>query len=359
MADRQLRLVDLIDDMCDGKDVFFRSVRLVRDIMIYDVKTLTLDDTVETCLKFMKDNEVRHVPVVDTATDEGEKPYFVGVVSERDLSRQISPYVGKIGEEETDSKALRQTLGQIVTRNPKSASPETPIPEMIVIMVDNHIDMVPVLADGNLVGIVTASDIIKFFVRLDAIRQVYVESRSAGKNRRLVDLLSGGSDEVAAVLSSVLRTVEDIMTEQVVWLEEQDNLAKAMEVMQSGKFRHVPIVNREKRLVGVISDRDILRHLPMRSRQRRIQPDVFRSQLFDVDAKDASLELPLKHIMRLDVAHVLLDCSFSKAVTMLHEMKISCLPVVDEEKQLRGIVTVTDVMRGLLAAYALTAKSRG
>ncbi len=42
---------------------------------------------------------------------------------------------------------------------------------------------------------------------------------------------------------------------------------------------------------------------------------------------------------------------------MLYEMKISCLPVTDEDKKLVGIVTVTDVMRGLLAAYRLFEKS--
>lgn len=106
MANVQFRLIDLIDDMCDGKDVFFRSVRVAKDVMTNDVKTLTLDDTVEVCLKFMKDKEVRHVPVMDIPTEEEGKPYFVGVVSERDMFRQVSPYVGKVGEEDTDSKAL-------------------------------------------------------------------------------------------------------------------------------------------------------------------------------------------------------------------------------------------------------------
>ena len=62
MANEQFRLIDLIDDMCEGKDVFFRLVRLVKDIMNHDIKTLTLDDTIEGCLKFMKDYKVRHVP---------------------------------------------------------------------------------------------------------------------------------------------------------------------------------------------------------------------------------------------------------------------------------------------------------
>jgi acetoin utilization protein AcuB len=357
MMTEQCRLIDLVDDMCNGRDVFFRSIRLVRDIMTANVKTLTLDDTVERCLEFMEDHQVRHVPIMDIPTEEGEKPYFVGVISQRDLFRQVSPYVGKVGEADTDSKALRQQLGRIVTRNPLSVSPETPMPEMISLMVDNRIDVVPVLADGDLVGIVTSSDIIKFFVRLDAIRQLYATSGTLGKNRRLIDLLAGGMDEAATALSSVLRKAEDIMTEDVVCLEEQDKLCKAMKAMQKGKFRHVPIVDKERRLVGIVSDRDILRHLPMCGKPHEIQQGVFRSRLFHVDPEDPSLELLLRRIMTRDAAHVLPTCSFYKAVKILDEMKISCLPVVDEDKKLLGIVTVTDVMRGLLAAYALTAKT--
>ncbi|MCH7557121.1 MAG: CBS domain-containing protein [Planctomycetes bacterium] len=373
MANEQFRLIDLIDDMCEGKDVFFRSVRLVEDIMSHDIKTLTLDDTVEVCLKFMKDYKVRHVPIMEIPTEKDGKPYFVGIVSQRDLFRQISPYVGKIGEKETDLKAMRQTLGQVVTRNPKSASPQTPIPDMITFMVEDRIDMVPVLDDGDMVGIVTSADIVKLFVRLGAIRQLHVKAGKAGeapqggnsKNKQLLDLLSGGSNEVVDVLSSVLRTVEDVMTDQVVSLEEQDNLAKAMDVMQEGKFRHVPIVDKQGRLTGIVSDRDILRYLPMRSRQSQVQTarsagtsaEIFRSKLFDVAPEDASLGLSVKSIMSQEIVHVLPTCSFYDAVKMLHEMKISCLPVVDDEKKLRGIVTATDVMRGLLAAYKLTEKS--
>ena len=249
-------------------------------------------------------------------------------------------------------------LGQIVTRNPKSVSPETPIADMIAIMVDNRVDMVPVLTNGDLMGIVTAADIIKLFVRLDAIRQLCAKVEKTEQRRRLVDVLSGGSAKVSAVLSSVLRTVEDIMTGQVVCLASEDNLAKATEVMQKGKFRHVSIVDKQRRLVGIISDRDILRHLPYSSKQRTSQAEVFRAHLFEVDLKDPSLELPLTRIMRRDVAHVLPSCSFYNAVKMLHEMKINCLPVVDDEKKLCGIVTVTDVMRALLAAYALAEKPR-
>jgi len=91
----QFRLIDVIDDLSAGKEVFFQLVRVAKDIMNKNITTLTLDNEVEACLKFMRDNKVRHVPVMDPPTEEGGKPHFVGVISARDLSRLISPYLGK------------------------------------------------------------------------------------------------------------------------------------------------------------------------------------------------------------------------------------------------------------------------
>jgi len=358
MPDEQFRLIDLLDDLSAGRDVFFKSVCLVKDVMTKDVKTLTLDDTIEMCIKFMKEHRVRHIPVVDSPTGEYAEQYFVGIVSQRDVFRQISPYLGKIGEEDSDSKALKQPLVQLVTRNPKSVSPETAIQEMITLMVDNHINMVPVLIDRNLVGIVTSTDILKLFIRLDTIRQLCSKAEKKTEQRmRFVDLLSGNSDKVMPAFSTVLRTVEDIMTEQVVCLEEQESLAKVMEVMQQGKFRHVPIVDKQKKLLGIISDRDVLRYLPFHSRPFEPRTEVFRARLFNVAPNELVIQQALHHIMRRDVTHVLPSCDFYTAVKMLYEMNISCLPVTDEDKKLVGIVTVRDVMRGLLAAYGLFEKS--
>jgi len=358
MTDRQFRLIDLIDNMCNGKDVFFQSVRYVKDMMTNDVKTLTLNDTIETCLKIMKENKIRHIPVVLISTKRRKKKqYFVGIVSQRDVFRQISPYLGQLSEKDSDLTALEQPLEQIVTRNPKFVSPETKIQDMITIMVKNRIDSVPVLLGGELVGIATATDTLKFFARLDAIGQLCQEKRNPEPGTRFVDLLSGDSGDAMLALSLVLRTVKDIMTEKVICLKEQDNLAKVMELMQQGKFRHVPIVDKQKKLVGIISDRDVLRHLPFREKQRELQTDVFRARLFDVDPGESAIQQPIDQIMQREIIHVRPGCSFYDAVKMLHEMSISCLPVTDDEKKLLGIVTVTDVMRGLLVAYGLFEKA--
>ncbi len=360
MSSDRFRLIDLIDDMCAGKDVFFQFVRVVKDIMPNNVKTLTLDDTVGTALQFMKQSDIRHVCVVDIPIGEEKKPYFVGVVSERDIFRQISPDAGNDAAKLTNPKVQRQLLGQIVTRKPKTVSPQTSIVNMLSTMLDNHVDMVPVLDGEDLVSVVTTSDIMRLIVRFDAICRLSErpdETDIEINNSRSANQLLRDADDVTSLFTTVFQTVKNIMTEQVVCLGSDDNLAAAMDAMKNGKFRHVPIVDTEGVPVGILSDRDVLRYLPFVGGQRLPGTDVFRSSLFHVDTRDPSLSLPIKSIMTRNVTYVRQNCIFYSAVKMLHELKISCLPVVDEDKKLRGIVTVTDIMRALLNVYELFEKT--
>lgn len=355
--DKQFRLIDLLDDLFAGRDVFFKSVCLVRDMMTEDIKALTLGDNIEMCIKFMKEHHVRHIPVVDNPTGVDGPRTFVGIVSQRDVFRQISPYVGKVGEADSDSEALKQPLVRLVTRNPRTVSPETSMQEMISVMVDNRINMIPVVVGENIVGIVTSTDVLKLFIRLDIIRQLCSRTEKVEERKRFVDLLSGDSDQVMPAFSTVLRTVTDVMTYDVVYLKEQDSVARVMEAMQEGRFRHVPIVDTQDKLSGIISDRDVLRSLPFHSKPFEGETDEFRRRLFDVEPGEPATQQSLNQIMTRDVTSVLSSCDFYSAVKMLYDLNISCLPVTDSDKKIIGIVTVTDVMRGLLAAYGFFEKA--
>jgi CBS domain-containing protein len=369
ISNKRFRLIDLLDDMCAGKDVFFQFVRTVKDIMPNNAKTLTLDDTVGKALVLMKQSDIRHVCVVDIPIGAEKKPYFVGVISERDIFRQIPPNTEKIGGSNINLKVQRQLLGQVVTRKPKTVSPETSIARMLSIMLDNHVDMVPVLDGDNLVSVVTTSDVMNLIIRFDTIFRLSGKLKETGpalyqsgtgpalNENRSSNQPSAGTDNVRSLLTTVLQTVKEMMCQQVVCLSADANLAAAMDAMQKGKFRHLPIVDKRGALVGLISDRDVLRYLPFMGGQRLPGTGEFRSSLFHVDTRDPSLSLPVKSIMTRNVTLVRPDCIFYDAVKMLHELKISCLPVVDKEKKLLGIITVTDVMRTLLNAYEATEKS--
>jgi acetoin utilization protein AcuB len=355
----QVRVIDMVDDMLSGKDIFFRSVRFVKDAMTEDVRTLSLDDTIEKCFEFMEKNQVRHVPVVDSPTGQEKNPYLIGVVSDRDILRQISPYWGKTGQADSDAKVIKQPLTQIITRKPITVSPDTPMADAIGLMIDNHINMLPVLSGQNLVGIITSADILMLFirsVRLDKLSQSHLDDEKNKQRKNLINMLCKNSDELTFHVSSVLQIVEDVMTEQVVCLGEQESIAKALEIIQAGNCRHLPIVGETKKLTGLISDRDILRHLQYNRKQFQSQADDSCTDLLHVASNDPVLKQTVNHIMSHKISNVQPNHDFYAAVQMLYEMKISCLPVVDDEKTVVGIFTVTDVMRGLLAVYTLYEK---
>ena len=128
-------------------------------------------------------------------------------------------------------------------------------------------------------------------------------------------------------------SVADLMTSDVVTLTEDETLAHAQRCMARGRIRHLPVV-REGQLVGLITHRDLL------AASFSIFAEVETSEqrrVFDT--------VRVVEAMHRDVVTVSADLSVSKAARILLENKYGCLPVVDEEQQLQGIVTEADFLR--------------
>jgi CBS domain-containing protein len=350
MDSGQLKLIDVIEQLCIRKDVSFEPMRLARDIMNTDFRTLTLDHNVNRCLQLMEGLKIRHVPVVDLPYEGEDKPCFIGVVSKRDILRiKAADDKEAAQKKKKPRKALRQLLVQIVTRKPKSARPDTPIQDVITTLTANHIDMVPVLDNDDLVGIITTTDIMKLFLMFDKlINQLCPELKTTEPPAHFD---SECSEKTRLLHSWLFRQAREIMTEQVISLTPEDNLAVAIEILQHGKFRHIPILDEQQKLVGLLSDRDILSNLPYAEKKPPTAPKIFREHLFATNSTD--FLLPLENIMVRKVLRISPRSTISEAADILHSKKISCLLVVDENEKLCGIITVTDMMQTLLTAYEL------
>lgn len=340
---------DMLEDICASKNVYFHSAHLAEDVMTKDVKMVTLDNTVKDCIDFMKLHRVRHAPVIDRPNKEGEKPYFVGVISERDLLRQSWPTTLQLYGGNLDNKFLQQRMVHVVTRKPKFVSPQAPIPNVILTMLNNKIDMVPVISDTNVVGIITTMDIIKCLLEIhNKIRRMCPEIQ---EGKEPIDTNSTILHQYPFLHNWFSLKVQEIMTKQVVRFGPHQTLAKAIEVLRKKHFRHLLIVDKQGVLKGIVSDRDVLKNLPPSNKHSSTKTKPFDSDMLDVDPGNMLLELPLAQIMTCEVTPVSPGCNLSEAAETLCNMRVSCLPVVDEYKKLCGIVTVTDLMRALLQIY--------
>ncbi len=349
MNDEQITLIDVIEEMGIEKKLGLRPMRVAKDITNSEVKTLTLDHTTRRCLELMNSLNIRHVPVVDLPYEGEEKSCFIGIVSQRDVLRLNARETESTSKQQVDVKALRQLLIQIVARKPKAVSLESSIPEVISVMINNHIDMVPVLDEGDLAGIITTTDIIKLFLVIDkAVQHLCPESQ---QDTSIIDTVSEGSLESTVLFPWSFRTIQEVMTKEVICLEPQDDVAKAIKVLQTEKFRHVPIVGLDGKLAGLVSDRDILRNLPFAGKRPPCPPKIFREHLFAIDPWGNRHLQPLESIMVRHILHISPETRICDAAEILYKEKISCLPVVDERGKVQGIITVTDLMRALLLAY--------
>lgn len=127
----------------------------VRDSMAREIVTLSPDETAATALTLCRERRIRHLPVLE----EGR---LVGIVSDRDL-RSSTPALGDAAR----AAALREVLVKdVMSLEVVSVHPDDPIEQAANTMRERRIGCLPVLDGDELVGIVTASDVMDALVYL-------------------------------------------------------------------------------------------------------------------------------------------------------------------------------------------------
>lgn len=131
----------------------------VEQVMTREVVKVSMDDTVAYVRDIFEQHRFHHIVVE-------ENGQVVGVISDRDLLRNLSPFAGKMNERPQDLFLEKRRVHQIMTRNLVSVSPQTPLIEAALKMLDDRVSCLPVV-DGRLrcVGIVTTRDLLVWSLR--------------------------------------------------------------------------------------------------------------------------------------------------------------------------------------------------
>jgi WS/DGAT/MGAT family acyltransferase len=135
--------------------------------------------------------------------------------------------------------------------------------------------------------------------------------------------------------------VGDLMTAHVVTLTETQSLGVGWELMRAGRIRHLPVVDRGGRLVGLVTHRDLLAAAP--------------SALLYPHEQERVRQLALVRAADVMETHLAVAAASDPAVHAAERMirhKIGCLPVVGPDGRLAGIVTEEDFLRWAMAHMA-------
>jgi CBS domain-containing protein len=194
-----------------------------------------------------------------------------------------------------------------MTQDVMTISPEADINLGTQQMLDSHFGCLPVLAQDQLVGIITEIDLLRGYL-------------------------------VAAALAGARLAVKDAMQDLMIIVTPEDLVSTAYQRMQGGLVRHLPVLDDADKLVGVITDRDI-----------RQAGDFVEPYLPGQELTGRFARMTVHEIMTTQVHTVRSDTAVTEAAELFLTHKFGCLPVVRNDGTLEGILTVTDVLRLCLA----------
>ncbi len=127
--------------------------------------------------------------------------------------------------------------------------------------------------------------------------------------------------------------VRDLMTPDVVTLDRNEKLVVADDVMRLGRIRHLPIVDSDGSLAGIVSQRDLF------------HSGLMKALGYGTHAQQNVLDLlAVKEAMKTDVVTTTPDTPLVEAAKLMFERKIGCLIVMDG-KRIAGILTEGDFVK--------------
>ncbi len=274
----------------------------IRDIMVEDVAYVTVPGTREEIMEVCKERYISGVPVVK----EGK---VVGVVTRQDLLRNPD----------------EEQIALLMSRDPITISPEATIAEAARIILSHRIRRLPVVEE-KLIGIITVADIVK-------------------------KIAEGGYKG----------HIDNYIGDKTIAIWDEMPLSVAGRIMELGRVKAVPVLNLELKLVGLITDRDLIN-------AAAIEDETEHSDFsLGSDEDDwtwegmrdtmklyygvSKMKLPdklVREVMVKDVVTATRNCEVSECAKKMSENKFDQLPVISTRGKLTGILLDRDLLKVLV-----------
>lgn len=254
----------------------------IRQVMSSPAATIDKCESLADAIALMEKNRISRLVVL-----EAEK--IVGVVTEKDIARELG-----------SSHAYRLPPGRlhvsnVATSNPITVDPEVTVKRAAELMLERGVSGLPVVENGEPLGIVTKMDFAKVCMGYD---DVYVGQ---------------------------------VMRSNPVTVDPGDRVIHARKIILEEDLLLLPVVE-ERELVGVLTVRDLAMKL---AAFQEVVPDKYKSErIRNLLVGDVMTNSPLT---------VRTDSKLSEAARVMYEKRFSGLPVLNLEGELVGVLTKTEL----------------
>jgi CBS domain-containing protein len=233
--------------------------------------------------------------------------------------------VGIITRKDLLRKSDETQLGLLMTRDPVTVGPDTSVQEAARLLIEHNIRRLPVVDSGELVGLVSVADLIH------ALAQMRIREE-----------------------------IKDRYVSQTYALWEETPLPLVARIMEISGFEAIPILDAESRLQGIISERDLIRHSSI---EDMVEVSDFSNGTDDDEWTWESIrdmhtisygisriqlpERPVKSAMITNVISVPLNAEVSECALKMKRGRVDQLPVVNGDKKLVAMLFDRDLITAL------------
>lgn len=309
----------------------------VRDLMTPDPKKVSLDTSLEEVARLLLSSTFTGLPVVDDAG----RP--VGVISQGDLIYRAGMPV-RIGLlAESDQEKINTVLEALASRKAREVMTKPAVvigrddlvTDAVNLMLKKKVKRLPVIdADGKLVGILS---------RLDVFHAIL---------RECPDWQAFQRQEVSV---EHLKFVADIMRRDSFTVLPDTPVEEVIRLIDTNDIQRVCVVDKDGRLLGLISDRDLLAVFA------DVSPgflDYVLSKLSLAEPTPQPQALRMKtagEVMNSDIVTIRDDAPIAEAIRLMLDKAIKRLPVVDSQGKFKGMISRDALLRtGFASAAART-----
>ncbi len=132
--------------------------------------------------------------------------------------------------------------------------------------------------------------------------------------------------------------IDRSMTKRVVTIGKETNILEARDLMKENRIRHLPVVEPDGKLIGIVTDRDI----------RSAMPSTLQDELNCEAVDDKLRQVTVGRFMTPDPITIRPTYTIQDALLLIQDKKVGAFPVVDEAGKLKGIISVRDLIRAFI-----------
>lgn len=299
----------------------------VHDVMSREVHAVRPDLPLAEAVALLLDKAYRALPVVD------EAGRVIGILTDGDLLTRAELLATSAQRELTQAEVSGEldrirrsgrTVGQVMTPDPVTVRPETTISEAVNLMVAREVKRLPVVdADNKLLGMVSRVNVLRALAE-PPVAETPRQAPPHGHHVR----------------------VGEMMMVRVPTVPSKASLAEVVDLLVSHARRRVVVVDDERRVVGIITDGDLIKRTSETRRGGLVQSLARRLPLGQSDRFHLSGRVAAE-VMTRPVITVTPDTSLLEALRLLLAHRIKRLPVVDADGRLVGLVGRGGVLQAL------------